>query len=435
MANIGRGSTWIFRNGQRAATVALIMATTFVLALACGQLARAQTLTVLHSFTGGADGQALLAGVTINRSGDLLGTTVSGGNMEGICGAGCGTVFRLSYKGSVWTFTPLYAFHGITDGWQPNAGVTIGPDGNLYGTTDLGGGGDQCFWGCGTVFKLQPPVNICKSASCPWTQTTLYRFSGGSDGGLPKYGDLVFDRAGNIYGTTSRFGSGGQGTVYKLALSGGSWTESVLYSFTGGADGGTPTGPVIFDEVGNLYGTASTGGSNGGGTVFQLTPNGSGWTQSTLHTFDPSTDGANPRGGLIFDQSGNLDGTTSLAGPGNGGTVFQLSGSGGNWTFTLPYSFQRGTRGIGPASGLAIDATGNLYGTAAYEGAYGYGLVFELSPHSDGSWTFTDLHDFTGGVDGRYPLGSITFDSVGNLYSTTFEGGAYGGGVVFEITR
>jgi uncharacterized repeat protein (TIGR03803 family) len=433
MANLEHRRTWIFGNGLRVATIALTMAMGFVLTLVA-QSAQAQTFTVLHSFTGGADGQDPEAGLAINGSGDLFGTAVSGGNTGGpYCGTGCGTVFRLSHKGSVWVFTRLYAFQGGNDGWEPYAGVTFDSDGNLYGTTHIGGGiGCSPVQGCGTVFKLRPSLSVCQGAQCLWVETILYRFTGDSDGAYPGYGALVFDRAGNIYGTASGAGSGGQGTVYKLASSGGGWMESVLYSFTGGTDGGSPRGPVIFDQVGNIYDTTFRGGLNNGGTVFQLTPTGSGWTQSTLHSFSASN-GENPFGGLIFDHSGNLYGTTSLSGPGNKGTVYQLSPLGGSWTFTSLYSFQ-GTRGYGPTSGLAIDATGNLYGTAANVGAYGYGLVFELSPHSDGSWTFTDLHDFTGGIDGAQPLGNITLDSAGNLYSTTVGGGSYGRGVVFEIT-
>ena len=243
MTNLGHRPISSFGSGLRVATVALTMAMGFVLTLVA-QPAQAQTFTVLHSFTGGADGQSPLAGLAINRSGDLFGTTVSGGDV-GPCGTGCGTVIRLSYKGSAWIFTSLYIFHG-NDGSEPYAGVTIGSDGSLYGTTNLGGTarGPGCsLYGCGTVFKLQPPPRVCIAALCPWLETILYQFTGGSDGGYPDYGDLVFDRAGKVYGTTSKFGSGGQGTVYKLASSGGGWIHSVLYSFTGGSDGRKPPRP------------------------------------------------------------------------------------------------------------------------------------------------------------------------------------------------
>ena len=220
------------------------------------------------------------------------------------------------------------------------------------------------------------------------------------------------------------------GAVYKLTSSGGNWVESVLAGV-----GPSPEGAVLFDQAGNIYSTTSDGGTDNNGTVFELTPNGSGWTQSTLYTFGSGTGGANPISGLIFDQAGNLYGSTPTGGAGGGGTVYQLSASNGGWAFSTLHSFSS-TCGCdtGPYANLTMDASGNLYGTAPEEGIYGYGVVFELSPHPDGSWTYTDLYDFTGEADGKYPAGGVVFDSSGNLYSTTYSGGADGYGTVWEIT-
>ena len=231
-----------------------------VLTLLTIRAAQAQTYNILHSFSGGGDGGTPSAGLIMDRAGNLYGTAQYGG-------AGNGTVFKLSHPGSGWILSTLYAFQGGNDGLGPEARVIFGPDGGLYGTTTSGG-----FQGYGTVFELRPPVTACKSAICPWTETVLYRFQGGSDGIDPAYGDLSFDPMGNLYGTTSGGGlqlcSGNTcGVVFKLARSGGGWTESVLYSFTGGNDGGTPYSGVILDSTGNLYGTAYYGGANTLGSV------------------------------------------------------------------------------------------------------------------------------------------------------------------------
>jgi len=205
-------------------------------------------------------------------------------------------------------------------------------------------------------------------------------------------------------------------------------------SFTASLAAATgPAGPyagVIFDQAGNLYGTTASGG-----TPYQLTLSGSGWAENTLHTFQYHGDGTFPYGGLIFDESGNLYGTTSIDEPLNGGTVYELEPSSGNWAFALLHSFFFSGAGCcpGPLGSLIIDTVGNLYGTTSGEGAHLEGNVFKLSP-SNGGWTYTSLHDFTGGSDGGFPYGSLVFDANGNLYGTTSFGGAYDGVVVFEIT-
>jgi len=409
----------------RAAAAVLALGIVFVVAIAATQAAQAQTYQVIHNFTGAGDGVNPRAGLTKDAAGNLYGTTRDGGKY------GLGVVFKLAHKSSGWVLTPLYSFAGGNDGANPDAKVIFGPDGSLYGTTAIGGGGGCGGDGCGTVFKLTIPATACKSALCGWTETVIYRFMGGSDGQGPAYSDLIFDQAGILYGTTRFGGLAGGGTVYQLTPSGGGWMENVIHSFAGSPDGYSPNSGVILDGAGNLYGTTYYGGTDGVGTVYQLTPSGSGWAENIVHDFPGSgEDGVVPACGLIFDPLGNLYGATPAGGSGGGGTVFELTPSGGNWTFSVLYNFNAGT---GPYASLIMDATGNLYGTTFTVGAYGYGSVFKLTFAGDG-WTYTDLYDFTGGNDGASPESTPVFDVAGNLYGTTSGGGAYGSGAVFEIT-
>ena len=431
--------SFIFRTSLRSATVALGVAIILALTVVLAPSAQAQTYTVLHNFTGGQDGANPTAGLTVDRTGNLYGTSFFGGYSNGDCDpGGCGAVFKLTHKGSGWIFSPLYSFQGDNDGTSPNARVTIGPNGILYGTTLSGGG----FNG-GTVFSLRPPVSACKTSLCPWSESVLYRFTNFLYGSSPGSGDVVFDQAGSLYGTTTQGGSGTCGAgpcgvVYKLTPSNGGWTESVIYNFTGTSNGNGPNAGVIFDQAGNLYGTTLYGGSMtcgglGCGTVFQLSPSESGWTENVLYAFQNGSSGAYPMAGLIFDPSGNLYGTTS--GLQNGkSTVFELTPSGGNWTFAPLYRL--GGNG-GSAASLIMDAAGNLYGTTWNGGASGNGSVFKLAS-SGGGWTYTSLHDFCANGppcnDGAQPWGNVVLDANGHLYGTAYAGGADNYGVVFEIT-
>jgi hypothetical protein len=299
----------------------------------------------------------------------------------------------------------------------------------LYGTTDQGGNGNN-----GTVYRLRPQPTSCKAVLCFWTETQLYAFTGtDGDGYWPGYGGVVFDNACNLYDTTIDGGKHGDGIVYELTPSGPPWTETVLYPFAGSPDGCHPYASLVFDPAGNLYGTTYQCGSNAYGTVYQLTPGGNNWIEGILYAFEDGggnpPDGANPYGGLIFDASGNAYGTTSRGGSG-GGTVFEFTLSNGNWMFTTIYDLP-GTN-AGPYSGLVMDAAGNLYGTTNSGGPYRSGTVFELTA-SNGSWIYTELYDFTGGMDGANPYGSLVLDAAGNLYGTTSLGGN-GYGTVFEVT-
>src|SRR5271165_1156389 len=323
------------RVGLHAGSCGLVSALLLAVAILSSQTLEAQTFNVIHNFTGGQDGGSPFAGLIMDKAGNLYGTTAFGGS-------GNGTVFRLVFKSSHWVFQPLYSFAGGTDGANPQARVIIGPDGALYGTTQNGG------MGHGTVFKLSPQPTACKTALCAWKETVIYRFAAGADGDSP-FSEVVFDQSGNLYGTTVLGGTGTCntnytcGVVFELTPSGGSWIESILYRFTGGNDGGSPAAGLIFDGAGNLYGTATVGGLNNKGTVFQLTPEGSGWSENVLYSFMGS-DGYQPASSLTFDQKGNLYGTTIYGGstygssPG-GGVAFELMPSGGQWTENVLYSF------------------------------------------------------------------------------------------------
>ena len=409
--------------------------------------ARAQTLTVLHSFTGGGDGATPLAGLVMDGAGNLYGTASAGG-------AGHGTVFKLANHGSSWVFLPLYSFQGSNDGAVPLAVLTIGPDGSLFGTTESGGiPGDCDGLGCGTVFNLRPPPTRPSSVIAPWDETVLFRFSQAMSLGFYPYSEVTFDAAGNLYGTVAdtdspqsrveRAPSGNCancGSVYELTRSGNNWTETLLYSFPGSDVGEAPLGGVIFDQAGDLYGTASGGGHCGYGIVFELTPGQSGWTEQTIQAICGGLGGANPSSTLLLS-SGTLYGGTPGEPLGFGdvpGSVFTLTSSGGEWHYTSLHTF--GFYGIGPAGALALDSAGNLYGTTAIGGITagvcapsGCGTVWELSP-SGGGWSYTELYDFTGGADGAAPHSRVTLDASGHLYGTTSAAGASGFGTVWELT-
>lgn len=416
--------------------------------------AQAQTLTPLHQFLGITDGRTDGAtpqvGLTADRAGNLYGTTTAGGKLGTHCNAeGCGSVFKVEHAGTGWVYVPLYDFPGGENGFVPQGRVIVAPDGSLYGTATAGGQGTcdtDDNLGCGVVFHLQPPASICRSFSCPWTETVLYAFTGGADGAYPN-GDLVLDGAGNLYGIAggghfdNNICYSGCGVVYKLTKVNGSWSETVLYTFQGSTDGAYPSGGVVFDTSGNLYG-ATTGGGNlncatgegtGCGTLYELSPSQSGWALNTLYTFEGGNDGYWPRGGLAFGGASTIYGTTVYGGNAGGGTIFQLTNIGGNLTFSTIYSLSgsRGSTG-GPWGTLAVTPSGTLYGASLANGTIGIGYIFQLTP-SNGSWIFTDLHDFVG-REGSYPFDGLVVDAGGNIYGTASSDGELDDGTLFEIT-
>jgi uncharacterized repeat protein (TIGR03803 family) len=402
------------------------------------------TPTVLHTFTF-VQGAAPLAGL-VPRNGVLYGPASLGGAGR------LGVVFKLTPTSGGWTESLVHNFKAV-DGRLPSPSLVADATGNLFGTTFFGGSHNL-----GTVFELTP------GSSGGWTEKVLYNFTGGRDGGLPMP-NLVFDAAGNLYGTANIGGAhqtrgttqcfpyfGGStsscGVVFKLAPSTQeTWTESVIYSFCPKwhcRDGRNPGAGLITDKAGHLYGVAG-GGDHKHGVIFELTPSASGWTESVLHSFcgQECGDGNGGQFPLVLDGAGNLYGVNGYGGGGtcNCGLVFELMPTGSGWTLRVLHTFTGGTNdGAFPGGRLTLDSAGNVFGSTFDGGASVYGTVFEVMPQSGGGWTERLLYSFTGGADGTVPNGSLVFDSAGVLYGTTIEGGnltdcaGSGCGTVFKLT-
>lgn len=416
-------------SGARLSPRASLTALAFVAVMLIGvplQSAQAQTFQTLYSFKAEKDGGTPYAGLLLDPAGNLYGTTIYGGSGRCFRG-GCGVVFRIAATG---VETVLYSFDYQNSGFSPLAGLIRDSEGNLYGTTSLGGDLNcNAPAGCGTVFRLEKAGK----------QTVLHSFDW-QDGDTP-YAALVRDPEGNLYGTTWMGGSSvisqDDGAVFKLDTAG---KETRLHSFTGQADGRWPVGPLLRDAQGYLYGTTVFGGDmstcngNGCGVIFKINAAGD---ETVLYNFTGETDGSEPGEGLVSDPEGNLYGTTAYGGdltcspPDGCGVVFKVDGNGSE---TVLYAFSDETGdGYDPIAGLARDSAGNLYGTTYRGGAYGMGTVFEV----DTAGNETVLHSFTGGTDGSYPYAGVILDSAGNLYGTTTAGGTelgIGQGVVFKIT-
>lgn len=374
--------------------------TVFQLTLTSGQWVE----TTLHAFTG-PDGSGPAAGLIMDGKGNLFGTTQGGGNYDD------GVVFELQPVAGGWDFSVIHNFHydGVNDfdGFWPAAPLTLDNKGNLYGTTLQGGTGQcnaanavrqgvappkgQSYYSCGTVFQLSPRGNG------PWSERVIHSFLG-TDGGWPA-ASLIFDRAGNLYGTTGLGGTNGVscpgvevsgcGVVFELFRNGGGdWTESVLYTFVNGNDGAEPFGGLRFDTLGNLYGSTQ-GALQQGGSIFELSPSSGGlWTETTLLSLQSEAAGYGTVGNLLVDSAGNLYGTTEFGAgssgssapkPAGAGTVFKLSSGQGGWTATWLHTFGSGGDGYAPAAGLLRRGTA-LYGTTSSGGNAGFGTVFKLVP-------------------------------------------------------
>ena len=393
------------------------------LTISPGVLAAAVKETRIHVFNAGVDPNGLVA----DSAGNLYGTTGSDGFYR------AGTVFQVRPTPyGVWTESTIYSFTGGSDGNAPEAVLTLDAQGNLYGTTQLGGSG-SC--NCGTVFELS------RSASGVWKETTLYAFAGGADGSNPRDTKLIFDATGNLYGVTEFGGTARGGTVFELSpQAGGGWTESVLYAFAGGAsDGANPFGGVVFDTAGNLYGAAYTGGSSncgggGCGGVFELSPQaGGGWREQMIYFFQNGDDGSTPDSLLIIDPAGNLYGMTQFGGSVSCGTVFKLSpGTGGAWSKQTLYQFT-GTPpdGCAPFLNMVRDRAGNLYGVAEAGGANGDGAIFQITP----AGTEQTFFSFSGGNNGSGPRSLIMGPAGRAFYGVTFGLGIPGSGVIFKISK
>lgn len=407
---------------------ALLIQACAVICIACllGSPASATSKTKILFRPKPSQGAHFWGTMVFDSAGNLYGTTQEGG-IAG-CGPqdnGCGTIFELTPQpGGNWAPQILHRFQGGTDGDLVYAGVIFDAAGNLYGTAAADGAHYY-----GTAYELSPGAG-------GWTETLLHSFpSQSGDGEYPS--PLVFDQSGNLYGVTYTGTTPCDvGTVFELSPSPGGWTENILHCFTGDpSDGGYLDAPLIFDAAGNLYSTTYLGGPGGHGTVFELSPSGSGASETILYSFGGSQQ-IYPWSPPVFDKQGNLYGLIY-------GGIFELTPTGGGWSYSTIYTTQAGPHGIYP-NWLIIGADGSLYGTAeggsssnCYRGG-GCGAVFKLTHRTKG-WQMTVLHNFSGGFGGEDPFGGLVMDQAGNLYGTTYFGGRRGCGggcgVVFEVER
>jgi uncharacterized repeat protein (TIGR03803 family) len=394
---------------------------------------------VLYQFQGTKDGSSPSSSLVLDASGNLYGTTMQGGEGFSNCNYGCGTVFEIRRSAaSPWQEKTIYSFQGGTDGFGPSGNLVFDEAGNLYGTTVGGGKLGSCSYqaGCGTIFELSP------NSDGSWTETVLYRFQSTTDGFRPA--GLILDAAGNLYGTTSVDLEAGGATVYKLSppqRKGGAWTEQTLTTFPCCGEAANPV--LVLDSHGNLIGMTRVQYGfcdDTCGQVFELTPVGGGWVETSLHQFRGEGNGANPMAGVILDSEGNLYGTTRQGGT-NFGVAFELKRKGRQWNPILLYNFcsaDNCSEGAHSLAGLVFDTAGNLYGTT-YDGGTGCdsgyrgcGTVFKLT-HTQSGWREAVLHRFADNPDGSKPAAGLILDSAGNLYGTTVSGGAAEAGTVFEI--
>jgi len=362
-----------------------------------GTTAVSGTLVTLYPFTGGTDGAMPRASLIQASDGTLYGAALTGGTNNN------GTLFNVSTTGA---FSTVHPFTGGTDGAMPS-GALIESSGNFFGTTGTGGTG-----GFGTLFQV----------TASGTLTTIHAFSGGADGGTPLAG-LVTGTDDNLYGTTSTGGTNGFGTLFQLVTSGSIPVFNTLYSFTGGSDGADPRAPLIVGPDGNLYGTTLSGGSGGHGTIFQVTLTGS---LSTLYSFSGGADGGSPYGSLLTGSDGNFYGTTETGGTSGFGTVYQLAATG---SLTTLHTFSGGADGANPFAGLLQATGGNLLGTAETGGTAGFGTIYQVST----SGSLTTLYTFTGAADGGNPYASLLQAADGSFYGVAATGGTSSHGTVYKL--
>jgi uncharacterized repeat protein (TIGR03803 family) len=327
------------------------------------------THTVLYSFTGGADGGEPYKGVTLDTHGNIYGTAVTGGG--GSCEGGCGVLFKLTHSNGTWTQTVIHQFAGGSDGSGPGSGLTFDAHGNIYGMTPTGG-----TYGLGTVYQLQPQTNGT------WNLNVIHTFTGGNDGSSGSAGRLILDRAGNLYGVTTVGGANGKGIVFEITHANGAWTLTTLYAFKDQPDGALPYGGLIFDKGGNLYGTTYYAGVHDFGTVYKLTHANGTWKETDLYSFKGGSNGSAAISTLVSDSAGNLYGTTSDGGSGCAcGVIFKLApNANGTWTESTPYRFP-GSPGAGFSyNGMVAGNDGSFYGATTHGGAANDGTIYKFTP-------------------------------------------------------
>ena len=318
----------------------------------------------------------------------------------------------------------LHAFQGGTaDGGYAYGPLVIDKRGDLYGITEDGGSTNCGGYGCGVAFKLTPGTG-------PWKEKVFYALAPNAEGYASQNSAMIADNKGNFFGTDAY----NDGDVYELSEAGGVWTQNIIHTFTNSPDGQGPNGGLVRDSSGNLYGVTTNGGANGSGAVFQLSPSSGGaWTESIIYSFNDSNYGPSVAyGPLAIDASGNLYGTTVEGGTYGWGTAYKLSSSSGTWEETTLYNFTLNYSAYVNPQGVVFDTEGNLYGVTLYDGEYGLGTIYKLTP-TQGFWNKTVLHTFTGGSDGGNPYGGITIDSAGNLYGPSYAGGTYGYGTIYKF--
>jgi uncharacterized repeat protein (TIGR03803 family) len=402
-----------------------VCVTSIALTTSSAPAAAASDYKMLYSFQGedeinddDDDGSNGATGLIFDAMGNAYGTTVTGGLDN------CGTVFQLKrLPHGQWQEVVLYSFTCFNDGKNPHGGVTFDKAGNLVGTTVAGGSGPICTGdGCGVVFEVTPSG-----------EKVLYNFTGGNDGFGPG-APLTVDPAGNIFGETPDGGQYTSGTVFEMKLKNGNWQFNTIHAFTGGNGGSIGSlGPLLLDATGKLYGVTELGGRHSAGIAFRLAKGHNGaWNFSTLWTFKGQPDAGYPYGGLIPDATGNLYGTTYYGGANGVGSVYELSPGQSGWTERVLYSFKGGTDGSLPTTTLFFDKANNLMGTTSTGGrpSCDCGTIFKLKANT---WAESIVHYFGVLPDGSYPYYNLVPGPGGGLYGATTYGGIDGFGAIFEL--
>ena len=383
---------------------------------------------VLHTFIGGSDAWFPNGPLTLDSAGNLYGTSLYGGSTTACGGYGCGTVFQLALKSGHWGESVLYNFADFTSYAGAYGPLVLDSSGNIYGIGTFAYYNDGEYYG-GELFQVLDNAGA-------YTGSALHNFVGGNDDGAQPNPGLVRDSAGNLYGSTQVGGDlNNNGVVFQFSHDGdGNWTETLIYEF-GQGKSSCPVGAMAIDKAGNLYGTTACGGAYGVGSVYRLSLAEGVWTIESLYDFTPDVMCYSPEpGGLAMDAAGNLYVSTQYDGSYGVGMIFKLTPTVGYWKFSLIHSFTGSTDGGYPTGGLVIDSSGSIYGTTYTGGLFQYGTVYKFAHGAKGGWTETVLHNFAGTSDG-YNAQGVILDSSDNVYGVAEYGGADLDGVAYEITQ